>query len=281
MANGNPGGVPGGGGSGGEYDYPSSDGLAQSNGWGGGGGGYASKTYTQAQLSGNVPVVVGTGGSGGHADIGPAGGGAGARGAVSISWTAANTSYGPVASNTTGAVSGYAWGSDVVGWVDFSLATTDYRSCTPGTTYSCVDSTTLRQTTTSNTCGVTTSDSACSYLCSGSGCVPPPAPQFAGSGVGGGHLKVAPSVVRSGATTRVFWDVQYVSSCTISGGGDSWSGASAGCNSSTHECTAGPSGIQSSAITTRRTYTLTCTGLDSSTLTETQTVNLVPTYQEL
>ena len=110
--------------------------------------------------------------------------------------------------------------------------------------------------------------------------MPPPAPQFIGSS-GAGGLAVHPSIVVSGHTTRVSWDAEYVSSCTISGGDDSWSGAAAGCNSTTHECTSGSSGVVSSPITTKRTYTITCTGLDSSTITGTASVNLVPVYNEI
>lgn len=195
-----------------------------------------------------------------------------------ISLSGSSPTYGPTFSNSNGSITGYAWGSDVVGWVDFSLVTTDYRTCTPGTTYACTTSTNLQATTLDASCNATYANTTCSYICSAGACVPPPAPQFNG---GSGHLRVAPSVVRNGSKTRVFWDVLYVTSCTVSGGGDSWSGAAAGCNSSTHECTSGGSGVQSSAITSHRTYTLSCTGLDNSTVTETKSVDIVPTYQEI
>ena len=197
-----------------------------------------------------------------------------------ISLSGSSPSYGPTFSNSTGAITGYGWGSDVVGWVDFSLVTTDYRTCTPGTTYSCIDTTTLQATTLDTSCNATYANTTCTYICSTGACVPPPAPQFSSVG-NGGHLSVHPSVVRAGATTRVSWDVLYVTSCTVSGGGDSWSGAAAGCNSSTHECSSGSPGMQSSAITDHRVYTLSCTGLDNSTITEQQSVDTVPTYQEI
>jgi hypothetical protein len=85
-----------------------------------------------------------------------------------------------------------------------------------------------------------------------------------------GHLQARPTIVLKGKTTKLYWNISNVSSCTVTGtNGDSWSDA-----------TSGTSGKSSSAINQKNVYTLSCTALDSSTYQESTTVNLVPAYQE-
>jgi hypothetical protein len=99
----------------------------------------------------------------------------------------------------------------------------------------------------------------CAFGCSGAACLAPPPPS--------GNIRAIPQLVRSGDVTNVSWSAANVSSCTVSGtDSDSWSGAS---------------GSQvSSKITGQTIFTLTCTGLDGSTLTQSATVNIIPIFQE-
>jgi hypothetical protein len=103
---------------------------------------------------------------------------------------------------------------------------------------------------------------ACLYGCAGGGCLAPPVLTAA--------ITAVPTLVRSGGTSQISWSASNVISCTVSGtNGDSWSGAS---GSKT-----------SSPIVARTTYTLIChalPGASPSSLTETQTVNIVPQFQE-
>ena len=73
----------GGGGSGGG---PGGAAVLCSWSYAGGAGGRAVKTYSAGQLSGNVPIVVGAGGTGGGGAAGGSNGGSGGVGSVTISW---------------------------------------------------------------------------------------------------------------------------------------------------------------------------------------------------
>lgn len=99
----------------------------------------------------------------------------------------------------------------------------------------------------------------CTYGCSNGVCLGAPAPT--------GFLRVRPALVRSGEPTTVEWSASQVSSCTTTGtNGDSWTGAS---------------GSQASSnITSQVTYTLSCVGLDSSTIERTAVVNITPIFDE-
>lgn len=97
-----------------------------------------------------------------------------------------------------------------------------------------------------------------------------PSPSFNATGDLSGHLQLRPLLVRSGDTVRAYWNVSNVEGCTVSSdNGDSWIGASSG-----------TSGKTTSALTQRTTFTLTCTGLDNSTLNESAVVNMVPVFNE-
>jgi hypothetical protein len=157
-----------------------------------------------------------------------------------------------ITQSVEGSLSGFAWGSTVIGWVDFALSA---GQCTP--VYSCAGN--ARH----NSC--TGEDTPClpTHVCSGGVCVPPNLPS--------GTITVSPSLVPPGATTRVIWSASDVSACTISEDSvaidDDWTG---------------PSGAEiSSALSERTTYTLACTGTDGSTLTDSATVNMVPGFREI
>lgn len=101
---------------------------------------------------------------------------------------------------------------------------------------------------------------ACTYGCANGACNVP-----AGPGVQ--LWQVRPTLVRQGDPVSVNWNVTSVRSCTVTGtNGDSWSGASGSQNS-------GP-------IIGQTVFTLTCTGLDDSTITRTTSVNIVPIFNE-
>lgn len=154
---------------------------------------------------------------------------------------------------------GYAWGSDVIGWVDWSRAHTQYGSCAPA--YSCSDPHTIVYTDSSCVTETVASCTPPTFCSVGSSVCLYPQMQV------NGHLRAVPQVVPVGNTVTVSWDVQNVDGCAVSGdNGDSWSGATG-----SHT---------SSPIMQRTIYTLTCTTLDQSTFTESATVNTVPVFQE-
>ncbi len=98
---------------------------------------------------------------------------------------------------------------------------------------------------------------------------PPPAPPPPAGAIL--DLRVIPSLVKNGNTTQVHWSAQNVQSCTVTApNGDTWNGISS------------PLGGQTSRpITAETTYTLSCLALDSSTITKSATVRILPTFQEL
>ena len=135
-------------------------------------------------------------------------------------------------------------------------------ACTP--TYSCSG-----QNVINNCTGAVVQ--SCSYQCGTGACILPPPPTFNPDAESDttGHLQVRPSFIRRGGTTRVYWNVSNVSSCSVSGGADNWTGASSG-----------EGGRTSSPLLQRTTFTLSCTGFDESTVEESATVNILPVFQE-
>ncbi|MDB5237761.1 MAG: hypothetical protein JWM46_31 [Candidatus Kaiserbacteria bacterium] len=173
--------------------------------------------------------------------------------------------YGPTLSG--GNFSGYAWGSTNVGWLDMALAHSTFHQC--GAFYGCSAN---DVTYTDTECNVTTAATCVAPMACVTGvstCQYPAIVYNPGSGTTG-HLQVRPQVVRPGTTATVFWNISNVSSCAVTGSnGDSWTGASSGSGGKT-----------TAAITERTTYTLTCTGLDSSHISESAVLNVIPVFQE-
>lgn len=131
-------------------------------------------------------------------------------------------------------------------------------SCAP--TYFCSGSNLMYR---NNQCAESLNQ-ACAYGCSGGGCLPPPA--------GTGTITVSPALVRSGETTQVSWSTTNVvaNSCTVVEDNpeitNSWTGAT---------------GTRTSGTIRMQThYTLTCTGLDGGTVTDSATVNVIPVFEE-
>jgi len=197
-----------------------------------------------------------------------------------ISLSGSSPNYG-VTKNPDGTFTGYAWGSDVVGWVDFSFAQTNYAICAPSTAYTCTgaDNNTIRRTDTDAYCEDTITDGPTCIspeFCSvgAATCLYDPIGFVPSSGGGAndftGHLEVRPSLVPRGATTKVYWNVENVESCTVEGtNGQSWTGASSASG-----------GEVTGAINQRTTFTLSCTGGGETSITESASVNIVPVFQE-
>lgn len=99
------------------------------------------------------------------------------------------------------------------------------------------------------------------------------ASENAGAGSGGSSsvltFSAAPPVVRSGDSTVLSYNVEDASNCSISGtNGDSWA--------------VGTSGTQtSSALVEETTFTLTCTDESDNTVSETVSVRLLPSFEEI
>ena len=167
-----------------------------------------------------------------------------------------------------GSLTGYGWGTAPVGWVDFEHAQT---SCTPcQESWSCNGETIVHTSPQCIVANLATCNPPDSFCAEGiSSCIYPP-PQFISSGGNSGHLQIRPQLTRRGGITHIYWDLEDVDSCTVTGtNGNSWT-----LNSS------GPDGQDSSPIYDTVVYTLNCTGLDSSIITETATAGVVPVFQE-
>lgn len=151
--------------------------------------------------------------------------------------------------------SGYAWGSDVVGWVDFSLAKTTYKECQMA--FFCTDNDVYRR---DQFCAETFIES-CIWQCADGACVPPPLPS--------GEFRAAPPLVQQGQTTRLFWDIENADPCTLSGNGEE----------ENVPAEAPPNGHQTGPIFEEVTFTLSCTGIGGTEEFST-VVRVVPIWQE-
>jgi len=181
-----------------------------------------------------------------------------------ISLSGSSPNYGPqVIGSGNYYFSGFAWGSDVLGWIDFSKA---YTPCTPSTVYSCtgpgnltIASTTIALDCTINTTNIQTCV-APNFCSTGVSTCVPPTPK--------GTLTVTPNLTTSGATVTVTWNASGVTSCTVTGSnGDGTGSNGTGVWNTT-------SGSQtSSAITGPTVYTLNCV---PGPYVITATVGLVP-----
>ncbi len=88
------------------------------------------------------------------------------------------------------------------------------------------------------------------------------------------HLEVSPQIVASGATAKLYWDVDNVTACTVTENNptiaDTFTGAASGAG-----------GRTTSAITQQTTYTLQCTAEDGTPFTpESKTILVAPSFQE-
>lgn len=159
----------------------------------------------------------------------------------------------------------YAWGSDVIGWVNFSRAALDSSNlCTPANMCTAdslgIIATNIWCQDTTTSCADTNS----TYSCSGS---PASCSYIAPSG----NLNISGTLTQKGSTVTLDWSVQAVDSCRVEGtNGDSWTGTE-------------NTGVESSSLTLRvTTYTLYCVPLGGGDEVEIDTaqVQLLPTVQE-
>ncbi len=171
-----------------------------------------------------------------------------------------NPTYG--ASVAAGIFSGFGWGSDVVGWLDFDNVSTTYQACEATQGNFCDPSGVggVSKNRDAN-CNVTVnSPNPCQWQCETvTGlCILPPTPT--------GSLSLRPSIVTPGTTTTVSWIVQDALTCTAEGeNGDI--------------IISSPQ--SSSPITESTRYVLTCNDtLGSSFVIGDAVVSIAPTWRE-
>lgn len=193
---------------------------------------------------------------------------------------------------TGSAFSGFAWGDMVVGWVDFSLASSVLKCaptlscvgnsihnscsgqdvpcpptelCVAGACIQCMPTFSCVGNAVHNSCSGKDVPCPPTEFCVAGACIPPnPPPSPVVS------IRLSPTLVRSGGMTQVIWSTTNVASCSVSENNpsinDSWTGLS--------------DNQTSSPINHQTIYKLSCTGTDGSTITSTATVNIIPVFQE-
>jgi len=185
-----------------------------------------------------------------------------------ISMSGSSPTYSVAYDKQAGTFGGYAWGSTVVGWVNFSQVSTA-GACTDlqGDNY-CVGNDIYQHDVQGNACQIST----CSYQCASGACIAPPHPD---PGTDNVALILTPLIVPQDETVSVTWSIDNVKNdCTVVGNGDSWSSTADGSGHSAGARTSSP-------INKQTTYTLTCTGLDDTTYTESHTINIIPKFREI
>ncbi|MBI5470077.1 hypothetical protein HY968_02020 [Candidatus Kaiserbacteria bacterium] len=100
---------------------------------------------------------------------------------------------------------------------------------------------------------------ACAWGCSGGACLPPPAPIAA--------ITASPSLLHVEDTSVISWTSSNTRSCNVTATNyDAWSGTS---------------GTETSKpIVAQTVYTLTCLGVDGSTIMRRVIINIIPNFQE-
>lgn len=147
-------------------------------------------------------------------------------------------------------------------------------ACTVSSSYSCADTATIVRTTTNADCSatVTTPYATCAaptFCSAGSAVCIDPTPIYHPSQDGNGHLQARPQLVAKGNTTKLFWNVENVTSCTVTGNDQTWNATAANAG-----------GERTDPIYQRTTFTLACQKIDDTPLTETQVVGTLPGFQE-
>ena len=90
-------------------------------------------------------------------------------------------------------------------------------------------------------------------------------------------IHAVPSLVRQGDTTKISWNATGVAkdSCTVTSPTDPLA------NGTGNWASPLSIGVVTSSIQRQTVYTLQCTGTDDSILTQSVTVNILPTFKEL
>ena len=143
---------------------------------------------------------------------------------------------------TDGSFSGFAWGSDVVGWVDFRYARTNY-TCVPKTPVCTADKQSLDNGCEAIPCPYAAYGFECDDTVTPNQCAIPPFPN--------GSIKAVPAIAHIGQTVQVIWNVANANahSCVVKGSnGDQWSGMAS----------SPPAGETSGGILGETTYTIHC-----------------------
>jgi hypothetical protein len=191
-----------------------------------------------------------------------------------IHWTSANASnfsinnYGSVAPNSSGsnvitpAQTTDFSGTVSSGGVSATCPATLTVSCSPA--YSCSGNSILYTDSSCHTSTTATCQSP-SFCSAGSAtCLQP-------SLTVSRHLNVRPQLVQQGSSAKVYWQVSNASHCSVTGSnGDAWNSAASG-----------EAGVATSPINQQTGYTLLCTGIDGSSIRETKTVDVVPSFREI
>jgi len=102
------------------------------------------------------------------------------------------------------------------------------------------------------------------------------------SATSSGQLVAYPAIVRSGETSRLFWNVENVepNTCLITGTDAEKLTGKDLASSGTNINTSGAAGLPTSPITAVTTYNLSCTGYDGSTITSSASVQVAPIFNE-
>jgi hypothetical protein len=210
-------------------------------------------------------------------------------GCINLSGTGGGSSYGPSIAggvNQSGtfnnsATSNYAWGSDVVGWIDFSqVSAVDPNPCLfngfsvpSGNTVTAYQSSSV---TSPATCASISQTRTCangtlsgSYAYSSCNVIIP-------SGVISSALTATPSRVHPGKSTTLTWSTTSMKSCVVT------SSDSTQTSPLPYSATNSPTGgLVIPNITHAEMYTLSCTDNNSTLFVSQVQVKLVPVVQEL
>lgn len=179
----------------------------------------------------------------------------------------------------TSELDGYAWGSDVVGWISMNCktggptgndicATSNYQVSFPPpcATVNVCSADHSQSINTDSWCAVTATTCSAGFICKDAG-------GLCGNADPSGTMTFANQKVRKGATTNVSWSILYYDTCTILGtNGDTWTWASATPATMPHT---------TAALQNESTYTLNCTPIKggAAVLLDTKKVTLIPTIK--
>jgi hypothetical protein len=113
----------------------------------------------------------------------------------------------------------------------------------------------------------------CEYACSADigVCIPPPSPV--------GEITAFPQFVVPGDTVVVSWDIDDALDCDVVGtSGESWANSVTSAGAS---CTHSGNGCVSLPVNAPARFTISCTGVMGTTMTDYADVSFVPQWQEI
>ncbi len=170
---------------------------------------------------------------------------------------------------TVNSTTEYKVGCTGVGGGTYNDLASDTVAVTCAPLYSCSGS----NVTYTNASCVTSTVESCSapgYCVAGQSACQFAGIEFVPSGGFTGHLQAQPGIVRSGDRTRLYWHLTGAVSCSVTGGGQTWTGLSSSA-----------SGVETNPITQLTRYTLNCDAYDGhADVTESINVLLVPVFDE-